>query len=86
MKIKRYLIMAVLLFVSLLWPTSAHLSSFKPIFRYALPADIMQVTFADEIWIYRSYEDGTIKKVVKKRSRGNQPREETAVRGTTVRD
>jgi hypothetical protein len=50
----------------MLWPASVDLSDFQPIVRYTLPADIMQVAFADETWIYRLYEDGTVKKVINK--------------------
>ncbi len=51
----------------MLWPTSADPGEFQPIVRYSLPADIMQVEFADETWVYRLLDDGTVKKIVNKR-------------------
>ena len=36
---------------------------------YTLPADIMQVEFANEVWVYRLYRDQTCKKIVM--SKGN---------------
>lgn len=63
---RQYALIALLL-CSMLWPVSADLSDFQPIVKYTLPADIMQVAFADETWVYRLYEDGTVKKVVNKR-------------------
>jgi len=63
----RYYVIIALFLCSMLWPASADLSDFQPIIKYTLPADIMQVAFADETWIYRLYEDGTVKKVVNKR-------------------
>ncbi|OEU45831.1 MAG: hypothetical protein BBJ60_00300 [Desulfobacterales bacterium S7086C20] len=56
-----------LLFCCIFWPASTGLSDFRPIVSYDLPADIMRVEFAKEIWIYRLYDDGTVKKVVNKR-------------------
>ena len=75
-----YVIIALLLLCSMLWPASADLSDFQPIVKYTLPADIMQVAFADETWIYRLYEDGTVKKVVNKRIYGIHKEEEPAKR------
>ena len=60
-------IIIALLLGCMLWPASADLSDFQPIVQYTLPADIMQVDFAHETWVYRLYEDGTVKKVVNKR-------------------
>ena len=56
----------ILLMGCMLWPARADLSDCEPIVQYSLPADIMQVEFANETWIYRLYEDGTVKKVVNK--------------------
>ena len=69
-----------LLLCSMLWPASADLSDFQPIVKYTLPADIMQVAFADETWIYRLYEDGTVKKVVNKTIYATHKEEEPAKR------
>ena len=74
-----YVIIALLL-CSMLWPASADLSDFQPIVKYTLPADIMQVAFADETWIYRLYEDGTVKKVVNKTIYVTHKEEESAKR------
>ena len=57
----------VLILCCFMWPASADLSDYKPIMEYNLPADIMQVEFAQETWVYRLYEDGTVKKIVNKR-------------------
>ena len=76
---RRYVIIALLLY-SMLWPVSAGLSDFQPIVKYTLPADIMQVAFADETWIYRLYEDGTVKKVVNKRIYATHKEEEPGKR------
>jgi len=51
----------------ILLPASADLSDFQPIVEYSLPADIMLVKFADETWVYRLYEDGTVRKMVNKK-------------------
>ncbi len=50
----------------MLWPAAADPGEFQPAvsYSYSLPADIMQVEFADEVWTYRLYEDGTVKKLV----------------------
>jgi uncharacterized membrane protein YcgQ (UPF0703/DUF1980 family) len=45
-------------------PVSADLADIQPVEQYVLPADIMQVEFAHETWVYRLYEDGTVEKVV----------------------
>ena len=76
----RYYVIIALFLFSMLWPASADLSYFQPIIKYTLPADIMQVAFADETWIYRLYEDGTVKKVVNKRIYVTQKEEEPAKR------
>ena len=59
----RFYFKLVIIMFCIMWPTSAALSDFQPIASYSLPADIMRVEFADETWIYRLYEDGTVKKV-----------------------
>ncbi len=46
------------------WPASADLSDLHPMVEWSLPADIMQVQFSDETWVYRLYEDGTVKKII----------------------
>ena len=74
-----YLIIALLL-CSMLWPASADLSDFQPIVKYTLPADIMQVAFADETWIYQLHEDGAVRKVVNKRIDSTHKEEEPAKR------
>ena len=51
----------------ILWPATSGLSDYKSIATYTLPADIMQVELATETWIYRLYEDGTVKKIVSER-------------------
>lgn len=61
------LIKIVLLLCCICWPASANLSDFQPIIQYSLPADIMRVNFASETWVYRLFEDGTVKKLVNKR-------------------
>ena len=63
----RSIVKTVLLLCCILWPSGAALSDFQPIVPYRLPADIMQVQFGNETWVYRLYEDGTVKKVVNKR-------------------
>jgi len=64
----RSLIGALLVLMgSVLWPASADLADMQPIIQYTLPADIMQVEFGQETWVYRLYEDGTVKKVINKR-------------------
>ena len=60
----RFCFKLALVLCCILWPTAADLGDFQPIVRYSLPADIMQVEFADETWTYRLYEDGTVKKLV----------------------
>ncbi|MBW2108962.1 MAG: hypothetical protein JRI36_09895 [Deltaproteobacteria bacterium] len=57
----------VLLVCLIFWPATASLSDFQPVVRYSLPADIMQVDFGSETWVYRLYEDGTVKKLVTKK-------------------
>ena len=54
------------IFCLIMWPASADLGDSEPIVSYPLPADIMRVEFADEIWVYRLYEDGRVKKVISK--------------------
>ena len=76
----RYYVIIALFLYSMFWPASADLSDFQPIIKYTLPADIMQVAFADETWIYRLYEDGTVKKVVNKRIYVTQKEEEPVKR------
>lgn len=76
----RYYVIIALFLCSMLWPASADLSDFQPIIKYTLPADIMQVAFANETWIYRLYEDGTVKKVVNKRIYVTHKEEEPAKR------
>ena len=76
----RYYVIITMFLCSMLWPASADLSDFQPIIKYTLPADIMQVAFADETWIYRLYEDGTVKKVVNKRIYVTQKEEEPVKR------
>jgi hypothetical protein len=51
----------------MLWPATADLCDFKTNFQYSLPADIMRVDFSHETWVYRLFEDGSIKKLVQKR-------------------
>jgi len=62
------LIKIALLLGCMLWPAAADLSDFRPEFQYTLPADIMRVDFAHESWVYRLFEDGTVKKFVEKRN------------------
>ena len=62
----RFCFKLALILCCILWPTSADVGDFQPIVEYSLPADIMRVEFADETWIYRLYEDGTVKKVTSK--------------------
>lgn len=57
----------VLLVCLIFWPATASLSDFHPVVQYSLPADIMQVDFGSETWVYRLYEDGTVKKLVTKK-------------------
>ena len=57
----------VLLLALMLWPAAADLSDIKPIVQYTLPADIMQVDFAHETWVYRLHEDGRVEKLVNRR-------------------
>ena len=76
----RYYVIIALFLCSMFWPASADLSDFQPILKYTLPADIMQVAFADETWIYRLYEEVTVKKVVKKRIYVTHNKEEPAKR------
>lgn len=57
-------IFAVLFLLGALWPGTSGMSDYKPIVSYTLPADIMRVELATETWIYRLYEDGTVKKIV----------------------
>ena len=61
------LIKIALLLCCMLWPAAADLSDFNQEYQYSLPADIMRVDFAQESWIYRLFEDGTVKKFVEKR-------------------
>lgn len=61
------LIKIVLLLCCICWPASANLSDYQPIIQYSLPADIMRVDFGSETWVYRLFEDGTVKKLVNKR-------------------
>ena len=63
----RLFIKIALLFYFIFWPALTGLSDYRPIVSYDLPADIMSVEFAKEIWVYRLYDDGTVKKVVNKR-------------------
>lgn len=63
----KYLTKTLLLFLFILWPATSGLSDYKPIATYTLPADIMRVELATETWIYRLYEDGTVKKIVSER-------------------
>lgn len=64
----KLLMKTVLLLGCMLWPAAADLSDYKPKFEYALPADIMRVDFAHESWTYRLFEDGSIKKLVHKKT------------------
>jgi hypothetical protein len=75
--------MVALLLSCLLWPATADLSDFRPTFQYTLPADIMRVDFADETWVYRLFEDGSIEKFVEKRS---APKEIVFVNNETTED
>jgi archaeosine-15-forming tRNA-guanine transglycosylase len=68
----------------MLWPASADLSDLHPIVKYTFPADIMQVAFADEIWIYQLHEDGEVRKVVNKRIDARHKEEEPAKRISSV--
>ena len=71
----------VLLLCCMAWPASADLRDFYPIVECRLPADIMQVQFADETWVYRLYEDGTVKKMVNKKKYVATCNYEEAVKG-----
>ncbi|NVM20363.1 MAG: hypothetical protein HWN68_01100 [Desulfobacterales bacterium] len=62
----RHYLKFVIIMCCLMWPTAADLCDFQPVADYGLPADIMRAEFADETWIYRLYEDGTVKKVTSK--------------------
>jgi len=75
-----------LLLGCLFWPAPADLADIQPIVQYVLPADIMQVDFVHETWVYRLYEDGTVKKVVSKRSLANRDTEknETVIAANPV--
>ena len=64
---KTYLGILLVLVGSFLWPASADLADIRPVVQCRLPADIMQVEFAHETWVYRLYEDGSVKKVVSAR-------------------
>jgi hypothetical protein len=63
----RSTIIIALLLSCIFWPAAADLSDLKTEFQYTLPADIMRVDFAHETWVYRLFEDGTVKKFVEKR-------------------
>lgn len=39
--------------------------------EYKLPSDIMVVEFSDEIWKYRLFENGIVKKIVVKKENQN---------------
>jgi hypothetical protein len=62
----RFCFASALILCLIFWPASADLSDFEPIVSYVLPADIMLVEFVDETWVYRLYEDGTVKKIISK--------------------
>lgn len=57
----------VFLLCCIAWPASADLSDLHAMVECSLPADIMQVQFSEETWVYRLYEDGTVKKIVNKK-------------------
>lgn len=63
---KRYFRFMNVIFVicCLIWPRTIDTSSLQSIADYWLPADIMWVEFADEVWTYRLHENGVVKKIV----------------------
>ena len=65
--ILKSLTIIILFFFCILLPATSGPSDYKPIVSYTLPADIMRVELGTETWVYRLYEDGTVRKIVSER-------------------
>ena len=69
MNFKRSIFVVYVVSIFITWPMAVNISHSKSkVFRCKLPADIMKAEFANEVWVYRLYDDGTINKIVKPKS------------------
>lgn len=64
---KRVFLIAFIIFFLTLKPSSLMESIIEPVEEFELPSNIMVVRFRGEVWTYRLYEDGVVKKIVERR-------------------